>query len=72
MIRERINQGQLAFLPSDALLIQCSANGAVSTWRKLKEPRTLLVLNKEKDSPYFKILYDGESWLARSQDLYPV
>jgi hypothetical protein len=44
----------------------------VSSWKRLKEPLTVLVLAREEDTPYCKILYNGEPWLARNQDLYPV
>tara|TARA_B100000029_G_scaffold217408_1_gene215192 strand:- start:1195 stop:1413 length:219 start_codon:yes stop_codon:yes gene_type:complete len=69
-----ISQGQLAFLPSDSMLVQFNGeqDDWVSSWKRLKEPLTVLVLAREEDTPYCKILYNGEPWLARNQDLYPV
>jgi len=32
----------------------------------------VLVVDRHNDNTYTKVLYDGECWMARKQDLYPV
>ena len=73
MNNSHLEDGDLAFLPSDITLIKLKkgkASGTVQSWVKTKNPCHVLVVNTEVDN-YVEILYDGSRWLARPIDIYP-
>ena len=37
----------------------------------LKVPRNCLVVNVDEESQYVCVLYDGEIWHVKSEDVYP-
>jgi len=66
-------KGELAFLPSDITLLKFKSDNSspVDRWVKTDKPCHVLVVDKHDDNTYTKVLYDGECWMARKQDLYP-
>ena len=76
----RAEKGEMAFLPSEITLLKFKCNRAnidtpVSKWVKTKSPTHVLVIEPSPagwSGVYTEILYQGESWMARQIDLYPV
>ena len=81
----RTEKGEMAFLPSNITLLKFKPAGIprnaavdtpVSKWIKTKRPTHVLVIEPSprgfKHGVYTEILYQGESWMARQMDLYPV
>jgi len=66
----RIRVGDLAYLPSNATLLQYSHYR--SRFCRTKVPRHVLVLENDEGSDYYTILYDGNKWSAYKRDLYPI
>ena len=68
----KLMTGELAFLPSESTLIQFLEGKNPSSVRrfvKIEEPTHVLIVGLEH--PYYKVLYNGECWLSREQDIYP-
>tara|TARA_Y100000034_G_C6542597_1_gene234129 strand:- start:119 stop:340 length:222 start_codon:yes stop_codon:yes gene_type:complete len=64
-------EGELVFLPSDITLIKFKGEGPVGKWKRTDKPCVGLVVDG-CDNVYTEVLYNGECWMARKQDLYPV
>ena len=79
---EDIKSGELAFLPSDITLLKYkpasvdSMTTPVDKWVRTNRPCHVLVVESSprglKPGMYTEILYEGERWMARKQDLYPI
>ena len=72
-MNNHLENGDLAFLPSDITLIKLKEGisaGTVQSWIKTKNPCHVLVIEAKADN-YVEILYDGSRWLARPMDIYP-
>ena len=80
-----IKKGELAFLPSDITLLKYKTynsiqlrnieSGSVDKWTRTNRPCHVLVVEPSprgfKAGMYTEVLYEGEKWMARKQDLYP-
>ena len=65
--------GDLAFLPSDLTLLQFSPDKpskAPQKWTRVLKPTHVLVLEDNKDTPYYLVLYNGERWSAPRSKVY--
>ena len=76
-----IKKGELAFLPSDITLLKYKSGSMdpmdipVDKWVRTDRPSHVLVVEPSprglRGNIYTEILYEGERWMARKQDLYP-
>jgi len=68
--------GDLAYIPSDVSLIQHNDHGGVCNYFTTTEPQYVLVLNsqnrKSTHAYACKILFKGQTWSARTVDLFTV
>ena len=60
------SSGMLLWVPSSLTLVSYEN----STFAKLKEPRALLII--EDNGSHYKVLYEGESWMAPKASTYIV
>jgi hypothetical protein len=65
----KFKEGDLAWMPSNITLTQMNKGNDVSKWMKTDEPAHVLVLD-DPVGAYYLILFEGERWLARKNDLY--
>jgi len=79
---EGIKSGELAFLPSDITLLKYKIGSAdrmgspVDKWVRTSRPCHVLVVESAppglRGGIYTEVLYEGEKWMARKIDLYPI
>ncbi len=78
-----LSEGELAFLPSDLILLQfvksedgparpTNINPAVQRYHRILSPAHALVVECKKETPYCVVLYNGERWMATKKDIYPL
>ena len=68
--------GDLAYVPSDVSLVQYNDDGGVSNYFTTTEPQYVLVLNSELKKSKFvfacEVLFRGQTWSAKPNDLFTV
>ena len=62
-----MKKGDLVWLPSQITLLQVK-EGVARSHVSLQEPTNALLL--ERGEIYCKVLYRGQTWFARPQDIY--
>ena len=69
-------KGDLAFLPSDLMLLQFVeakySPSAIKNFIKTEAPSHAIIVENETHSPYCTVLYNGERWWVPRQEIYPV
>jgi len=65
-------KGDLVYIPQAVSLFSYSPDSRhAGTTMSLKVPRNCLVVNVDEESQYVCVLYDGEIWHVKSEDVYP-
>ena len=68
--------GDLAFIPSEVMMLKICDSGAVKRYVKTSKPKNALILNPYADigsqyeDKYCEILYNGEKWFVKNTDIY--
>ena len=74
-MKNNINTGDLAFLPSDLTLLQFSTDNSFTSpqrWVRTSKPAHVLFLGEQNDTPYCLVLYNGETWSVPRHEIYPI
>jgi hypothetical protein len=66
----RINKGDLVYVPSDVTLFISDRQGAVRKIMKLHEPANLLVTKIHNNT--YEVFYENEEWLVKKNKTYEV
>jgi hypothetical protein len=68
----KYKKGDLVWVPSNITLLQLDEKeNTVLDWIKTSKPNNMLVIN-EKSGPYYHVLFRGQKWSARENDMYEV
>lgn len=68
----KYKKGDLVWVPSNITLLQLDEEeNTVLDWIKTSKPNNMLVIN-EKSGPYYHVLFRGQKWSARENDMYEV
>lgn len=63
----RINKGDLVYIPSDVTLFMSDRQGSVRKIMKLHEPANLLVTEVHNNT--YEVFYENEEWLVKKVKL---
>ena len=66
----RINKGDLVYIPSDVTLFMSDRQGSVRKIMKLHEPANLLVTEVHNNT--YEVFYENEEWLVKKNKTYEV
>jgi len=61
-------EGELVYLPASSVLVRYDKNNNVEDYKKLKEPRNLLVVDTGKEVVGLHFL--GKVWYTKASDIY--
>ena len=68
--------GDLAFIPSEVMMLKISVSGSVRRFIKTSKPKNALILKPHADigshyeDKYCEVLYNGENWYVKNTDIY--
>tara|TARA_R110001583_G_scaffold159613_1_gene311437 strand:+ start:1841 stop:2077 length:237 start_codon:yes stop_codon:yes gene_type:complete len=65
-------KGDLVYIPQAVNLFSYNADSRhAGTTMRLKVPRNCLVVKVDEESSYVCVLYNGEFWHVKVEDIYP-
>ncbi len=71
-VRNKINKGDLVFVPANVTLLKIGPQGYPYRIFNTHEPKHVVVLEAKVEDVYCSILYEGERWNAPTSELYEI
>lgn len=71
---DKINTGDLAYIPSNAMLVKFSKKGytnAAIAHCFTEKPKIVLVINCDAEKGY-EVIYNGDRWYVKKRSIYPI
>jgi hypothetical protein len=71
-MRSDFKSGDLAFIPSEVMMLKICDAGAVKNYLKTSKPKNALILAVHEDTApgFTKVYYDGDVWFVKNTDIY--
>ncbi len=68
---DKINTGDLAYIPSDATLVKFNKKGYMNAAITTEKPKIVLVINCDAEKGY-EVIYNGDRWYVKKRSIYPI